>query len=136
MWLRALVWPDHAERAERLNRAIEIARHRPPRLIAGDALDVLPGVLDSIPSDAVPVVFHAHALNQFSPAARQRFQELLAVHSVNRDLYELSLEGKRAPYGQMELSFYTSGKLLRQDLPAQYDPHGGWLEWCDPTSRV
>ncbi len=38
-WLRALIWPEHLDRAELLERAIEIARRDPPRLIGGNVLD-------------------------------------------------------------------------------------------------
>jgi hypothetical protein len=41
-WLRALVWPEHTERAQRLEAALDQARRSPPQLISGDLADVLP----------------------------------------------------------------------------------------------
>jgi hypothetical protein len=133
-WLRALVWPDQPERAERLRRAIDIARRHPPRLIPGDANQVLPSVLESIPADAVPCVIHAHTLNQFSPAERDRFDRVLTEHSIGRDVYRLSLEGKRPPHAQLELRHYARGVVQTEELLAQYDPHGGWLDWVSPSA--
>jgi hypothetical protein len=37
-WLRALVWPEHAERRRLLENAVSVARASPPKLIEGDAL--------------------------------------------------------------------------------------------------
>ena len=44
-WLRALIWPEHIERQERLGVAIEVAKKDPPRVIEGDASERLAEVL-------------------------------------------------------------------------------------------
>ena len=41
-WLENLVWPEQEDRRERLRAAVDVARADPPRLIAGDLLDLLP----------------------------------------------------------------------------------------------
>jgi hypothetical protein len=132
LWLRALVWGDQPERAERLRQAIAVAHRRPPRLVAGDALDALPEVLAGLPPEATTVVFHSHTMNQFIPEARRQFEKLLATYSARKVIYRLSLEG--SPSGgqaqsAMELSVFTSGQKLEQQLLAYYHPHGEWLEW-------
>ena len=50
-WLRALIWPEHRHRVAALEGALRIAASERPTLIAADALDALPGVLDSVPHD-------------------------------------------------------------------------------------
>src|SRR5205085_1814788 len=70
LWLRALVWPEHAGRAALLQRALEVARRDPPSLIKGDALDLLPAVLPAVPHDVALCVFHTFTVNQFSAEAR------------------------------------------------------------------
>src|SRR5579875_2150456 len=52
LWLQALTWPDDPARAAHQERAIELARRDPPRILAGDALDLLPGLLAEVPPDA------------------------------------------------------------------------------------
>jgi len=51
-WLRALVHPGLERRHERLDAAIGIAREDPPELVAGDAVEELPALLDEAPEDA------------------------------------------------------------------------------------
>src|SRR5262249_53551755 len=48
-WLRALVWPEHRERAALLASAVAFAQKNPPRVIRGDALASLPAVLREVP---------------------------------------------------------------------------------------
>src|SRR6476661_3256212 len=57
LWLRALIWPGGEARAEQLERAVALAREDPPRLVAGDALALLPRMLDEAPRDATVCVF-------------------------------------------------------------------------------
>ncbi len=63
LWLRALVWPEHRQRAARLRHAIEITRKQPPQLQSGDGLVMLPDILGTIPQDTALCVFHTHVLN-------------------------------------------------------------------------
>src|ERR1051326_45592 len=44
-WLKALVWPDHLARFERLERAIDLFRGRPAEIRAGDALSFFSATL-------------------------------------------------------------------------------------------
>ena len=66
LWLRALIWPEHERRAAQLKAAIGLAIDNTPTLIAGDALETLPVVLDRIPLDTTLCIFHNYTLNQFS----------------------------------------------------------------------
>jgi hypothetical protein len=128
-WLQALVWPDQPERAERLRRAIAVARRSPAALVAGDATIVLPDLLVGLPSDGELCLFHAHTLNQFAPDDRQRYIEMLAQHSRRRDLCDLSLEYVGGDQPQMDLRCFRGGELVEHLTLARYDAHGRWLEW-------
>ena len=132
LWLQAFIWGDQPERAERLRQAVAVAAHQPLELLAGDALEVLPGVLAGVSREETPVVFHSHALNQFSPEARRRFEELLSRLSYGRTLYRLSLEGiarDASIQSQMNLTVFSDGHASRQRPLAYYEPHGEWIEW-------
>ena len=48
LWLRALVWPGHERRADRLQAAMSLALSDPPALVAGNALNLLPAILASV----------------------------------------------------------------------------------------
>ncbi len=48
MWLRALVWPEHQKRVKQLQASIEVVRRDTPRIIQGNALQILPEILASV----------------------------------------------------------------------------------------
>jgi hypothetical protein len=128
LWLRALVWPDEQGRAELLRQATAAAQPDPPKLLAGDALDLLPEVLTTIPRDQALCVFHTHTVNQFPPEARARLSALLAEHARRRDLYRVSIEWLGETHPRLELiSFKDSMKT--EHLLAYCGSHGEWLEW-------
>jgi hypothetical protein len=62
LWLRALIWPEQLDRAALLAQAIDLARQHPPPLLAGDAIDLLPGVLETIPGDVALCIYHSFTL--------------------------------------------------------------------------
>ena len=128
-WLQALVWPERGDESELLQRAIELARISPLRLISGDALDVLPEVLDSLPADTVPLIFHSHTLNQFPTEARERFSELVNHYGSQRDLALISLESRQSQgNSELDLTTYVNGVRTREHL-AQCDSHGYRIRW-------
>jgi hypothetical protein len=129
LWQRALIWPEHTTRAENLRRALEIAQETPPPVVAGDALALLPGILDSIPEDAAPCVFHTHAVYQFAPEDRHRLYALLVERSALRDLVvRIGMEPSEAGSSVLSASIYRHGRPTKQRL-ADCDYHGAWLAW-------
>jgi hypothetical protein len=140
-WLLACVWPDHRERRQRLEAAIDLARADPPAVIAGDLVDDLPALLAEVPSDARLVVFHSAVLSYVSPDRRQAFADVLADASKRRDVVWLSNEGPGvipamtalAP-SLTELRFllgrtrFANGQR-RDELLALAHPHGAELTW-------
>lgn len=127
LWLRSLVWPEHAARAERLRGAIEVAREHPPRLVAGNGLDHLPALLLEMPDDILPVIFHTHALYQF-PEDFSRLTDSLRENSHERTLYHLSMEKGMGPGSDIELMVYRGGEVEKRLLAVGH-PHGTWIEW-------
>lgn len=74
-WLQALVWPEHDERRARLAAVASIVREDPPRIVLGDAIELLPSVAAEAPEDATLVVFHSAVLAYFELPDRERFAE-------------------------------------------------------------
>ncbi len=72
-WLTALVWPDQAFRLARLERAVDIARSDPPRLVEGDLVELLRGVANTAPRDAALVIFHSAVLTYLDVDRRRAF---------------------------------------------------------------
>jgi len=128
--LQAFVWPDQVDRLERLRRAIEIVRERPPELVRGDYVDALPMLLGERRDDALTVVFSSVSTVYLS---EERYHELVrALARAGRDgpLAWLSLENPRhdSMYGAsaLELTTWPGGKTRRL---AKVDHHAAWLEW-------
>jgi hypothetical protein len=98
-WLRALVWPEHAERLARLEAALAHAARRPVRLRTGDALRILPDAVDSVAHNAVPCVFVSNSLPHWSRESRAEFAALIRSLGARRDLVCMMKEGHAAGFG-------------------------------------
>ena len=133
LWLRALIWPEHHNRVKQLQAAIQLARRYPPKVIPGDALELLPSILTSIPEDQVLCVYHSFVTSFLSHEAREKLRSLIAQHAEKRPLFLVSLEwyGKME-HPQLELVSYQqdveTGRIL-----ARCNSHGEWLEWLEWT---
>ena len=132
LWLRALVWPERRDEQMLLEQAIELAQNDPPTVLGGDALELLPEVLSTVPGDSALCLFHTHTLNQFSLEARERWWTLIQEFGSRRDLYVISQEGVAGgEYAALELTSVENGVTERQHL-ANCDSHGHWIEWLVP----
>lgn len=128
-WLRALIWPDEAGKAQELERALAAAQADPPPLVAGDALDTLLPALAAAPADATLCVYHSFTVNQFSRAARKRLQALFAEQARRRDLFVIGVEGTRdGVHPRIDLATFHDGARTDETL-ATCDAHGAWLAW-------
>ena len=130
LWLRALVWPDQPWRAELLLAAVRCARPDPPRVLGGDALDLLPEAVAGAPPDAALCVYSSFTLYQLRAAEMQRLENLLGEASRRRPIHRLSLEWNPSDRPYLEL-LDPAGETVR--LAAAHD-HGQWLEWLDRDS--
>lgn len=76
-WLENLVWPEQDERRERLRHAVAVARTHPPRLVRGDLLTELPGLVAEASAHGTVVVFHSAVAAYLTPEDRLRMQRML-----------------------------------------------------------
>jgi hypothetical protein len=113
-WLRACVFADQPERLERLDAALAIAREHPPRLVQGDAMELLPRLLAEAPGEAQVVVFHTAVLAYIGFDRAEQLRELtrdvtyVAAEDPQQLAFRLEVDGVEVGLGQ---------------------PHGRWLEW-------
>ncbi len=129
LWMMALVWPDHPDRAALLRAARRIWLNDPPRVERGDALEVLPRVLAEVPRDTALCVFHCHTLNQFPAESRNVFYEILDGESLDRPIYHVSSEGEH-----MRVNRIVNG-VADTILSARRNAHGRWIEWLNIESQ-
>ena len=130
-WLETLVWPEQAERADRLRAAVRIARTDPPRILRGDLRDGFVRLAAEAPRDVTLVIFHTAVL-AYVPDAAER--DAFAASASRLCDYWISNETPRvlpdsaarapaeAPAGRFILA--VNGEPV-----AWTDPHGAALEW-------
>ena len=131
-WLSCLVWPGEADRAERLQAAVAVARTHPPTLYQGDLVEDLAGRPASArrhDSRRVPLrrpcVCRGKPPGEFARAVG----ELGAVWLSNEgpDVLPGLAGGDVDPHGFLLVEGGAS-------ILARTDPHGTWLEWVRPSS--
>ena len=130
LWLRALIWPEHLERHQRLVDAAEELRVHPVRLLEGNAAEVLPHLLAAAPDDEALTVYTTVALYQFPRATRDRLEATLLDASRRRPVWRVALEGLDTM--ELTLTRYRDGSAAPTELLATASPHGWWLEWAGP----
>ncbi len=145
-WLRACIWPEQTDRQHLLDHAVSIARLDPPVLIAGDAIESLPAVVQSAPADAALCIVHTAVLPYLpDPAA---LTGLLQDMSRNRPLWRVSGEASGlvpdlvAPPAASKPIAFVYGVVpfavagQRPRALARSGPHGTWIEWLQPSPSV
>jgi hypothetical protein len=123
-WLKALVWPEETDRLERLRAAIEIARSDPPRIVAGDLVELLPELAAEAPDDATLVVFHTAVLAYLEPVRREELGRRAAAAGATWIACE-------APGVLPALGGTGPGFVIGMDgrRVATCDSHGRWVRW-------
>jgi hypothetical protein len=137
-WLASLIWPEQVDRAERLDRALDVVAADPPRLDTGDLLTDLPGLLADAPPDATVVVFHSAVLAYLDKQQRRRFTEVIDDLRRDRDLHWVSNEAPGVISGA-DLTPRPRGRfiLAHDQVPVGVaGPHGHSLDWLPARGQV
>jgi hypothetical protein len=136
-WLKACVWPDQADRFERLSAAIDLAVAHPPVIRREDATTALEAAVDD--SDGHPVVMNSWVLNYLSPTEREGYVAELDRLGRRSDLSWVHAECPAmcsgvpfaGPDDERHLTAVTlvtwrSGERAVRHLGSAH-PHGYWL---------
>ena len=125
LWLRALIWPEHVERHQQLMDAANEFMQSDIHLHAGDAADVLPGLISTITNEHALVVYSTIALYQFPRENLRRVKHALIETSKNRPVWQIALEGTDPT---LSITRYRDGAGHTKIL-ADASPHGWWMTW-------
>jgi hypothetical protein len=129
LWLDALIWPEQAERRHRLRAALDLVAGISLEMVAGDALETLPGALSGLPSGEPAVVMDAFSLNQLSVPGRDQVERIAEDARSEREVFRVSMELLDADDEWAKLAV-ADGPELR--MVGQAHSHGEWLElWPD-----
>ena len=129
--LQAFLWADQPERLARMRAAIGVLRDDPPELIAGDYVEVLPGLLERIRGDALTIVFSSASTQYVDDAAFARLEGAIEAAGRRAPLAWVAMEpprGTQYPFF-LELREWPSGDARRL---AAVHYHGAWVEWLSP----
>jgi hypothetical protein len=130
--LVSYIWPEEVERYQLLTQAIELARMNPPVLHAGDALILLPELLESHEDNMNETlcVYHSYAISR-SQAISGHIKDILKRASTKREIYEVALETdpETRLHPSLELFCYRAGKMVSSELLATCVLHGETMEW-------
>ncbi len=143
-WLLACIWAEQLPRFKRLKAAIDVARRKPPEVIAGDLVETLPSAAARAPAEEHLAVQNSWVLNYLSQTARQQLMAVLDGLGAVRDLSWLSVENPEVtpdliypprPDGRENsaasvavLTTWRSGHKAVRRI-ADCHPHGAWLRW-------
>lgn len=142
-WLEALIWPEQRFRRQRLQAALSVARHDPPRLVAGDANDHIEELVAAAPAGSAVVVFHSAVLPYMPPPSRDQFVETmrrLPCHWFSNEgagvLPQNESGGILPEVAERLASLKSTAKgrfiLALDEQPlAMTGPHGQSLHWLD-----
>lgn len=123
-WLRALIWPEHRERREILDAALQHRATYELDLRQGDGFSMLKDVVSELPKDTVACIYHTHVANQVSPATHETLFADLAELGKTRDLIHIFNNIKPT----LHLTVYRDGSEEHLAL-AKADGHARWFEW-------
>ncbi|MCY3558209.1 MAG: DUF2332 domain-containing protein [Chloroflexi bacterium] len=134
LWLRALIWPEHIERHQRLIDAAAELRQSPVDLRRGDAAELLPQMIANTPPETALTVYSTVALYQIPSAGRERIFRTLQQTSKERPVWLVTLELRMEDIDEVQMpslsiTRYANGAAERQ-LLARSSPHGWWIEWA------
>ena len=120
-WLLACAPPESSALA-RLAAAIQVTRQSPARIMAGDVIEALPGVLAALPSDLPVIVTDAYLAVFLPPAQRAKLIAILSGASRSRSVTWLSLD-PLVPLGPSGRDS-AQGLALPDSLVADYQQQG------------
>jgi hypothetical protein len=142
-WQLALVFPD-TNRLPRTRLALQELRDDPPRIVPGDAVETIAGVLLGLRPDALAVVTTTWVVAYFPPEHRVAFREQLAEVSRTRPVAWVSAEGPNTidvftgidvpvdaqgtEASILGLARFDGGEVTTEVLGFVH-PHGLWVDW-------
>jgi hypothetical protein len=136
-WLQTLVWPEQQQRRNRLAHAVEVALAAPPRIVPGNLLDELPGLVTEAAAHGTVLVFHSAVAAYLPGPDRERMHQLLrdlvadgACHWVSNEAPGIfpSIAAAAPPPTPRRFELAVDGRVV-----AHTHGHGRDLRWLTCT---
>lgn len=150
LWMEAQISPEWREERERVRKALALRAARSGRFISGDAVAVLPTLLEELTGPVV--VLHSYCMGQWFAAAQDALDKIFRYASRRRDIHRIGLEvpgTEPAEVVRSRLAMLSKAKIpiWQKCLPARIDytryakgtaegallgyadGFGAWLDW-------
>lgn len=141
-WLMACVWPDQADRFERLRAAIILAQHGRAEIRKDDAIGALRSAIDDAAANGHPVILNSWVLNYLTDVQRVAYLAELDAIGGERDISWIYAESPALCPGipfpseldhqhltALMLARWRNGVRTVEHLGVAH-PHGYWLHWA------
>lgn len=136
-WLTALVWPENHRQRQLLSAALASIAPDPPRILAGDAIDLLPRLAATLPADRPRVVFHCATRIHVPQHKLAAFDAAIGSLASSGPLWRIAIEYPPNPDPRPARADH--GVAVQIDAPdgssttlAVVDGHLRWIEPLDP----
>jgi hypothetical protein len=125
LWLKSLIWPEHAERNKNFENAARCLKDQSIELIEGDGVKLLYEIASTIPQWSTLCVFHTHVSNQMSQEDKYKLVEQIQRLGEGRNVFHI--------YNNMwDLNLHLDSYLEQNEYKetiAETDGHGRWFHW-------
>lgn len=150
LWMEAVLCPEWRAERKRLRAALAIRNARELQILTGDALELLPSLLEELPGSLC--ILQSYCMGHWSAAAKIELEELLLSTSRRRDIHRLAIDmperdlpaaarrrlanlaaagipilQKSAP-SQIEHTWYANAEANTR-LLGEGDIFGVWIDW-------
>jgi hypothetical protein len=125
LWLRALIWPEHTERVELFNQAVNRLRKEEITLMEGDGVALLSNIAEQIPEDSTLCIYHTHVANQMPVEVKELLLQKVSEIGQTRDVFHLYNNIRDT---KLRLDYMVNG-IAHHELIAETDGHGKWFKW-------
>jgi len=113
--------------------AIRLVKQALPRIITGNALDLLPNLIDEVPDKAPLCIYHSFTLTLATREPREKLHSLLTEASKKKDLFLVWMEwATDSETPLLGLAKFSKG-IKTEKILARCHSHGEWLEWMTET---
>jgi hypothetical protein len=140
-WLHACVWPEHTDRAARLDRALATVADLAPTMIAADMRAGVVAAVADVPPGVTPCVQTSHAIVYLDAEGRGELVRSLAAIGAERDMIVVMNEPTALhswtdpiPHPDTGVTTHITVVAWRNgaatvEVLAEGDPHGRWLRY-------
>lgn len=128
-WLKALIWPEHVERARVMDEALAIAASVPIEIEAGDATRDIEAQIAKLPQGAPRVLFATHVVYQIPRQGLLAMLDGIARASADAPVDLVIMESTGQGDSRVDWFHFASGERQHRTVLAHSDSHGRWIEW-------